>query len=306
MDIRQLQAFITLIGVEFSVSRTASEMFLVQSAVSQQLKRLEQELGSDLFVRKGKRLVGLTDFGQRVEHEARAALQSIGNIQRIAEDELNSRQGILRIGCTHTQGRYVLPPVIHRFNRQFPEVELQMHQGNPRQLVEWAVNDQVDFSICTEELAQSEKLESIPCYRWNRYLITLPDHPLQQVDELSLDDLCNYPLITYVMGFTGRGDFDRIFEQAGLKPNIVLSAADTDIIKAYVLDGLGVGVVAGMALNPSIDLALQLRDLSHLFPWETTRIAYRKNRYIRRHQQTFIQLILEHISGDRSERFLAA
>ena len=305
MDIRQLQTFVTLINNEFNVSRTADKQFLVQSAISQQLKKLEQELGGDLFIRKGKRLVGLTDLGVKVEQQARAAVASVSNIRRMADDEEKSGQGILRIGCTHTQARYILPPVIKRFNQHFPEVELQMHQGNPQQLVDWAVHDTVDFSICTEELAQSEQLQSIPCYRWNRCLITLPDHPLLRQESITLQDLCSYPIITYVMGFTGRRNFNLTFEHAGLKPNTVLSAADTDIIKTYVLDGLGIGVIAGMAFNPVVDRQLGFRDLGHLFPWEITRIAYVKDRYIRRHQQTFIDLFLQSIRQDQGHQIEA-
>ena len=305
MDIRQLQALLTLINNDFSVSLTAEKLYLVQSAVSQQLKRLEQELGSDLFIRKGKRLTGLTRFGEQVEEQARAAIQAIRNIERMAKDEQQQNQGILRIGCTHTQARYILPPVISLFNRRFPEIELQMHQGNPQQLVDWAVHDVVDFSICTEELAQSEKLESIPCYRWNRCLITLEDHPIRKLDKPTLKDLCQYPIVTYVMGFTGRKSFNDTFHQQQLKPNTVLSAADTDIIKTYVLDGLGIGVIASMAYNETIDKSLYFKDLSHLFPWETTRIAFLKNRYIRRHQQTFIDIFLDTIRKDQSTRFQA-
>lgn len=305
MEIRQLQTLIALINNDFNVSVTAQTQFLVQSAVSQQLKRLEQELGSDLFMRKGKRITGLTPFGEQVEQQAHAAIQVFKNIQRLAQDQLQQSQGILRIGCTHTQARYILPSVISQFNRSFPDIELQMHQGNPQQLVEWAVHDVVDFSICTEELAQSEKLESIPCYRWNRCLITLPDHPLQKVKNPGLADLCKYPIVTYVMGFTGRKSFNLTFEKAQLKPNTVLSAADTDIIKTYVLDGLGIGVIASMAYNENIDKQLCFKDLSHLFPWETTRIAYLKNKYIRRYQQTFIDLFLETIRKDQSSRFEA-
>lgn len=303
MEFRQLNTLITLINNDFSVSLTAEKLFLVQSAVSQQLKRLEQELGSELFLRKGKRLSGLTEFGIQVEQQAREVIQMVKNIERMAQDEHKHSQGILRIGCTHTQARYILPPVISQFNQSYPDVELQMHQGNPHQLVEWAVNDVVDFSICTEELAQSEKLESIPCYRWNRCLITLPDHPIQKIQQPKLEDLCLYPIVTYVMGFTGRKSFNETFEKAHLKPNTVLSAADTDIIKTYVLDGLGIGVIASMAYNNKIDNSLCFKDLSHLFPWETTRIAFLKNKYIRRHQQTFIDLFLNTIRNDKTTRF---
>lgn len=305
MEIRQLQTMMVLIDNNFSVSRTAEKLFLVQSAVSQQLKRLEQELEAELFIRKGKRLIGLTELGKQVEEQAHVTLNAVKNIQLLSDQIKNPTQGILRIGCTHTQARYILPKVISSFNKSFPKVELQIHQGNPKQLVEWASNDQVDFSICTEELAQSNKLESIPCYRWNRSLITLPDHPLQKIKKISLKDLSQYPIVTYVLGFTGRQHFNDQFIQADLKPNIILSAADTDIIKAYVLDGLGIGVIASMAYDANVDNKWRHKDLSHLFPWEVTRIAYLKNKFIRRYQQTFIDLFLKSIKKDKSGRFQA-
>ena len=244
MDIRQLKTFISLIDNDFNVSHTAESLFLVQSAVSQQIKRLEQELGFELFMRKGKRLTGLTPLGRDVEVQARDSLKSVKNIYLIADEQRTMNRGVLRIGCTHTQARYILPPVIHLFNCTYPDIEFQIHQGNPQQLVEWASHDQVDFSICTEELGQSKALDSIACYQWNRSLITPRDHPLQKAAAVALSDLCEYPIITYVAGFTGRQHFNETFVRAGLEPNIVLSAADTDIIKIYVLDGLGIGAVS--------------------------------------------------------------
>ena len=303
MELRQLQTFISLIDNDFNVSRTAETLFLVQSAVSQQIKRLEQELGFELFMRKGKRLTGLTPPGLEVEGQVRAALKAVKNITLIAEDRRSSSQGVLRIGCTHTQARYILPPVIHLFNQAYPEIEFQIHQGTPQQLVEWASHDIVDFSICTEELGQSRELDSIACYQWNRCLITRRDHPLQQADSIGLSDICSYPIITYVVGFTGRQTFNDTFASAGLKPNTVLSAADTDIIKAYVLDGLGIGVIARMPYDEKLDTELAARDLSHLFPTETTRIAFQKNKYIRHFQQTFIDIFLKTIKQDKTHRF---
>ena len=303
MEIRQLQAMITLINSDFSVSKTADQLYLVQSAVSQQLKKLELELGGDLFERKGKRLTGLTAFGIQVEQQARKSLNAVKNIHLLSEDNLMVGKGVLRIGCTHTQARYILPTVIRAFHQSFPDIELQIHQGNPKQLVAWAGNDEVDFSICTEELAESGKLQSIPCYQWNRSLVTLPGHALHKIKKLTLKDLAAYPIITYILGFTGRQHFNDIFTQAGLAPNTILSAADTDIIKAYVLEGLGIGVIADMAFDPLIDSGLIKRDLSDLFPWETTRIAYLKDKYIRRSQQRFIDLFLETIRMDSTGRF---
>ncbi len=295
MDVRQLQSLIKLIDCNFSVTRAADELFVVQSAVSQHLKKLEDELEADLFIRKGKRLIGLTEIGQLVSAHARMALASVNSIHAIGRDYINQGDGILRIGTTHTQARYVLPPVIKAFNQAYPQVEVQIHQGTPKQLVQWAANDELDFSICTEALADSKELTNIPCYKWNRSLITLADHPLQQLEDLTLEDLCHYPLITYVYGFTGRGHFSETFREAGLVPHVVLSAADTDIIRTYVLEEMGIGIIASMALDEP-DGITRNRDVSHLFPWEVTRIAYLNDKYLRHYEQTFIGLFLDYVA----------
>ncbi len=300
MEIRQLQSLIKLIDCNYSVSKAADEMFLVQSAVSQHLKKLEEELGADLFIRKGKRLTGLTAIGDRVADHARSTLASVNSIYAIGHDHINQNEGILRIGSTHTQARYVLPPVIKAFNKAYPRVELQIHQGTPKQLVQWAVNDEMDFSICTEALAESNQLSNTPCYEWNRSLVTLPDHPLQSVPVLSLKDLCNYPLITYVYGFTGRKSFSDTFTRAELEPHVVLSAADTDIIKTYVKEEMGVGIIASMALDNIESENLVSRDVSHLFPWEVTRIAYLNDKFFRQYEQKFIDLMLDYIRESNS------
>ena len=302
MEIRQLQSLIKLIDCNYSVSKAADEMFLVQSAVSQHLKKLEEELAADLFIRKGKRLIGLTAIGEQVANHARITLSSVNSIHAIGKDHINQNVGSLRIGSTHTQARYVLPPVIKAFNHAYPRVELQIHQGTPKQLVQWAINDEIDFSICTEALAESSQLTNIPCYKWNRSLITLPGHALQSAKELSLKDLCEYPLITYVYGFTGRKTFSDTFIKAGLEPHIVLSAADTDIIKTYVLEEMGVGIIASMALDNLKDDNLISRDVSHLFPWEVTRIAYLNDKFLRQYEQKFIDLLLDYIRGSDTNK----
>jgi LysR family cys regulon transcriptional activator len=292
MELRQLQSLMKLIDCNFSVSKAANEMFLVQSAVSQHLKKLEEELGSDLFVRKGKRLTGLTSIGEEVAKHAQTTLASVNSIRAIGHDYINQNEGVLRIGSTHAQARYILPPVVKAFNAAYPRVELQIHQGTPKQLVQWAINDEIDFSICTEALAESPQLTNIPCYQWNRSLITLPEHPLQAKQTLSLQDLCDYPIITYVYGFTGRRSFSTTFEKANLEPHVVLSAADSDIIKTYVKGEMGVGIIASMALDDDDDQGIISRDLSYLFPWETTRIAYLNDKFLRQYQKKFIDLFL--------------
>jgi LysR family cys regulon transcriptional activator len=295
MELRQLTSLVALAESGFNVTLAAEQLHLVQSAVSQHLARLEEELGTQLFVRKGKRLIALTAAGEAVLNYARQALAIRENILAVGRDHVDESSGVLRIGTTHTQARYVLPAVIRAFRQLFPAVSLQIHQGTPKQLVEMALTDRVDFSICTEELGEHSTLTAIPCYRWNRGLIAPKDHPALTQRPLSLENICSYPLITYTFGFTGASHMQTTFARAGLKPEVVLTAADTDVIKTYVREGMGIGLIASMAYSPKQDRDLEMRDLSHMLPWETTWVAYHKDKYLRRYQQKFIDLMEEMI-----------
>ncbi|MBK5964153.1 transcriptional regulator CysB [Thiocystis minor] len=293
MELRQLRSLVTLIDTGFSVSQAAERLHLVQPAVSQHLKQLEGELGVRLLRRHGKRLVGLTAAGEQVFQHAREALTAAGNIQAVGKDHTEERHGVLRIAATHTQARYVLPPVIRRFVREYPEVALEIHQGTPGRLIELLQGDAVDLAVCTESLGQQQDLTSLPCYRWNRCLIAPAGHAILAQRPLTLERLCEHPIITYVFGFTGRGNLSGTFARHGLEPRVVLSAADTDVIKVYVREGLGIGIIADMAYQPDADADLERRDLSHLFPWEITRIAHLKDRYLRGFQRRFIEVFQE-------------
>ncbi len=291
MELRQLNSLVALAESGFNVTMAAKQLYLVQSAVSQHLSQLEEELGTQLFVRKGKRLIALTAAGESVLSYARQALAIRENILAVGRDHVEEGSGVLRIGTTHTQARYVLPAVIRAFRRIFTAVSLQIHQGTPQELVEMAINDRVDFSICTEELGEHSSLTAIPCYRWNRSLIALKGHPIMLEKPLSLERICNYPLITYTFGFTGANHMQTTFARAGLQPDVVLTAADTDVIKTYVREGMGVGLIASMAYSVEQDRDLEIRDLGNMLPWETTWVAYHKDKYLRRYQQQFIDLM---------------
>jgi LysR family transcriptional regulator, cys regulon transcriptional activator len=295
MELRQLRSLVALVDSGFSVTRAAQGLHLVQPAVSQHLRLLEDELGTPLFVRQGKRLVGLTEAGAQVLRYARDTLSDAANIQAVGRDHVEESRGVLRIGTTHTQARYVLPPVLRTFNAAYPDVEVQIHQGTPAQLVEMALTDRIDLAICTEAIGEHPDLASSPAYRWNRCLIAPHGHPVLARRPITLGVLCEYPMITYVFGFTGRGSLSSSFAKVGLQPKVVLSAADTDVIKTYVREGMGIGIIADLAFQPSVDADLDRRDLSHLFPWEITRIAYPKKKYVRRFQQRFMDLFQQEV-----------
>jgi LysR family cys regulon transcriptional activator len=291
MELRQLRSLVALVENGFNVTQAAQHLHLVQSAVSQHMTRLENELGVVLFNRLGRRLTGLTEAGERVLFYARRTLADTANIQAIGRDFVEENSGVLRLGTTHTQACYMLPPVLRAFRKRYPEVDVQIHQGSPKQLIEMIKKDLVDFAICTEALAQEPLLEAIKCYRWNRSLIAPERHPILRQNPLTHEHLCEYPLISYVSGFTGAGHFVKSFARLGLKPRIVLSAADSDVIKTYVREGLGVGIIVNFAYDEDKDRDLQARDLSQLFPWEITRIAFMRERFLRRYEQQFIDLM---------------
>lgn len=298
MELRQLRSLITLVDSGFNVSRAAEQLHVVQSAVSQHLKTLETELGAPLLKRHGKRVLGLTDLGERVQTHARRALAELGSINAAGQDLRDQSRGVLRLATTHTQARYVLPPVIRRFRADFPDVALQIHQGTPLQLVDMVNDDRVDLAICTEALADNRNLITLPCYRWNRCLIAPHGHEILARRPISLETLCEFPLVTYVFGFTGRGSLSDAFARVGLSPQVVCSAADTDIIKTYVREGLGVGIIATLAFDAKADSDLDIRELDHLFPWEVTKIAYLRDRYLRQYHEHFIDCFRRQVWAD--------
>lgn len=296
MEIKQLRSIIFVVENNYNISLAANKLNLVQSAVSQQISRFEEELGIKVFMRTGKRLSGITQAGEDILEFAYRTLSNIRSIEDIAHDHIKETQGMLRLGATHTQAQYILPPVIKSFSQEYPDIELQIHQGTPQQLVTKAIHNEVDFSICTEALGQHADLKSLPSYAWNRSLIAPKNHPVFKNKNITLKVLCENPIVTYVHGFTGREVFNDTFTSAKLKPQIVLSAADTDVIKTYVRNGMGVGVIASMTYLDKKDKDLERRDIGHLFPKEITKIAYRKDKYLRKHQQRFIELFQNNVA----------
>jgi LysR family cys regulon transcriptional activator len=291
MELRHLKTLSVLSETDFNVTNAANKLCVVQSAVSHHLAKIENDIGIQIFMRKGKQITGLTAAGNTVLEYARQALAIRENILAVGKDYNENADRVLRIGATHTQARYVLPAVIRAYRKIYPAVRLHIYQDSPMQLVQLAIKDKVDFSICTESLGDHPMLITIPCYQWNRSLVAPKGHPILKRKILKLKHICEYPIITYTFGLTGAGHTATAFTKAGLSPEVTLSAMDTDIIKTYVREGLGVGLIASMAYSAEQDSDLELRDLSKLLPWETTWIAYHKDKYLQRHQLRFIKLL---------------
>jgi len=298
MKLQQLRYIWEVAHHDLNVSATAQSLYTSQPGISKQIRLLEDELGVEIFSRSGKHLTRITPAGQTIIEKAGEILRKTESIKQVAQEFSNEKKGSLSIATTHTQARYALPGVINNFIAKYPEVSLHMHQGTPIQISEMAAEGAVDFAIATEGLDLFSDLIMMPCYRWNRSIVVKKDHPLTQKKQISLEDVAEYPIVTYVFGFTGRSKLDEAFIHKGLAPKVVFTATDADVIKTYVRLGLGIGIIADMAHDELIDDDLIAINASHLFESSTTMIGCRRGTFIRGYMYEFIELFAPHLTKE--------
>ncbi|MBB3060006.1 HTH-type transcriptional regulator CysB [Microbulbifer rhizosphaerae] len=297
MKLQQLRYIWEVAHHDLNVSATAQSLYTSQPGISKQIRLLEDELGVEIFARSGKHLTRVTPAGEAILKTAGEIMRKVENIKQVAQEFSNDRKGSLSIATTHTQARYALPPVIKSFIARYPEVSLHMHQGTPMQISEMAADGTADFAIATEALELFSDLVMMPVYRWNRCILVPRDHPLCQVGKLTLEEVAKHPIVTYVFGFTGRSKLDEAFLEKGLSPKVVFTAADADVIKTYVRLGLGIGIVADMAVEEA-DEDLVALDASGLFESSITKIGFRKGIFLRGFMYEFIQQFAPHLTRD--------
>jgi LysR family cys regulon transcriptional activator len=290
MNFQQLRIIRETVRCNFNLTEVAGALYTSQSGVSKHIKDLEDELGVELFVRRGKRLLGLTEPGKELAAIVDRMLLDAANVKRLADQFARSDRGEFTVATTHTQACYALPPVVAKFKKEFPLVRLILHQGSPTEIAAMLLDGEVDIAIATEALIDSPDILAFPYYSWHHGLVVPENHPLTAVSPLTLEAIAEWPIITYHEGFTGRGHLDERFAGAGLAPDIVMAALDADVIKAYVELGMGVGLMASMAFIPERDKPLRLLDCSHLFEEQTSRIGVRRGRYLRGFAYRFISL----------------
>lgn len=290
MNFQQLRIIREAVRCNFNLTEVGNALFTSQSGVSKHIKDLEDELGVELFVRKGKRLLGLTDPGRELLEIVERILLDANNIKNLVEQYSKRDEGQLTVIATHTQARYSLPKVITEFKKTFPKVHLKLHQAGPSEIVSMLLSGEADIGVATEALADVTRLDSFPYYTWHHAVIVPAGHPLEKVQPLTLQALAAYPIVTYHEGLTGRARIDQSFAEAGITPDIVMSALDADVIKTYVELGMGIGIIASMAFNPAKDTDLRLLKCPHLFSANTTYIALRRGHYLRSFAYRFIEL----------------
>ena len=289
MNFQQLRTVSETARRGFSLTKVAAALHTSQPGISRQIRELEEELNIEIFERAGKRLTKLTEPGAAVLPIIERILLDAQNLRRAAQDFTGRDLGHLTIAATHAQARYALPAAVLDFRALYPQVSLNLHQGSPRQVAQMLIEGEADIGIATEALSQYSELVALPCYRWTHCVIAPVGHALLDGAPLQLERLARYPILTYEAGFTGRARIDEAFARAGLKPQIVISAMDADVIKTYVELGLGVGIVSTLAYDEVRDRGLRALDAGHLFEVNLTRLAIRRGTLLRKYVLSFIE-----------------
>lgn len=299
MNFQQLKSVREAVRCGYNLTEVANMLHTSQPGVSRQIRELEEELGVDIFARAGKRLTGLTPPGKDLLPIVERLLLDADNLKRAGQDYSAQMQGQLSIAATHSQARYALPQVVKDFRDQFPKVTLHLHQGSPKQVAAMLLSGEADIGVATEALADYHQLVTLPCYRWTHSIVVPPGHPLlEQEGPVTLEQLARYPIITYELGYTGRAHIDNAFAAAGLHPDVVLTAMDADVIKTYVELGMGVGIVASVALDPDRDTHLRILDAGHLFQVNVTRLGLRRGVWLRGYAYSFIETFVPTLSRE--------
>ncbi|MDR7307102.1 CysB family HTH-type transcriptional regulator [Rhodoferax saidenbachensis] len=299
MNFQQLRSVREAVRCGYNLTEVANMLHTSQPGVSRQIRELEEELGVDIFGRAGKRLTGLTPPGKDLLPIVERLLLDAENLKRAGQDYSAQMEGQLSVAATHSQARYALPHVVKDFRDKFPKVTLHLHQGSPKQVAAMLISGEADIGVATEALADYSQLVTLPCYRWTHSVVVPPGHPLLEVEgPVTLQQLAQYPIITYQAGYTGRSHIDNAFAAAQLQPDVVLTAMDADVIKTYVELGMGVGIVASVALDADRDRNLRILDAGHLFQVNVTRLGLRRGAWLRGYAYSFIETFVPTLSRD--------
>jgi LysR family cys regulon transcriptional activator len=300
MNLHQFRFLQEAVRRNFNLTEAARALFTSQPGVSKAIIELEDELGVEIFSRHGKRIRKLTAPGEEVLRSVEVILREVNNLKRIGQNYAAQDSGQLTVAATHTQARYRLPQVIAEFRRRFPRVQVHLMQGSPEQVANAVLEERADLALATESLAEHAGLITLPCYEWQHLAVTPANHPLNALAEISLDDLARWPLVTYGSGFAGRRRIDQAFALHGLKPDIVLEAIDSDVLKTYVELDMGVGLIAEVAFNGERDAPLQARPVGHLFGHNLTRVAFKQGVY----QRGFVFVLTELLAPRLSRKLV--
>lgn len=305
MKLQQLIYLIAIADNNLSITKAAEKLFTSQPGISKQLRLLESELETKIFIRNGKQLVGVSELGEEIINRARKVLHEINHIKNISNLANESESGNFSIATTQTQAQYVLPKVFANFHKRYPQLTIELQQGTSEQILSQLQKQEVDFAIASGNIELGANIVKIPCFQWDRTVLFPQDHPLGDLRKITLQDLAKYPIVTYPsMGPAEKSSLKDTFHKAKLEPNIVFTARDADVIKTYVRNNFGVGIVASMAFSPKQDRDLLGYSTKDILPRCTTWLAFNKNMFLKKYMKDFINDFAPHISKEQLSRYL--
>lgn len=298
VNLRQLRYVLEVHRRGNHISAAAEALHTSQPGMSKQIQLLEDELGFAVFQRKRNRVIGLTDPGREVIEIAQRILSDVDSLSAVREDFNAREQGTLTIATTHTYARYVLPRVVNKFVERYPTVRLGLQQGNPTQICEAVDTGEADLAVGTEAMRPFPGLVMLPCFPIARSVIAKKGHPVLKAKTLTLQEIAKYPIIAHDRSRSGRWKVMDAFHKQGIEPNVIFGAVDADVCKTYVELGLGIAILATVAVDPKHDAELKARDASHLFESSTTYVSLRANSYLRRYLFDFIGLLAPELTQE--------
>jgi LysR family cys regulon transcriptional activator len=304
MKLHQLRYLCEIAKRNLSFSGAAEALHSSQPAISKQMRLLEQELGVDIFLRRGNRIVGLTEPGRRIVDIANGMLRQAQNIKATAEEFTDDSTGRLHVAATFTLARYVLPTVLQRFVKRYPKVMLTLLHGSSDQVCRFVATGDADLALTTQPAAAFSELLALDYAPLPRALFVPQKHPLTSAKTITLEMISAYPLVTLDAGSHGQARMRETFESEGLQPNIVCSAANIDVAKAFVESGLGIAILPRLAFMPARDSGLRALNVDDLFPPHYASIALRRNAYLRSFALDFINMLAPRIDRRAVENAL--
>ncbi len=299
MKLQQLKYLLAIVENNFNITTAAERIYTSQPGISKQLKLLEEELDLNIFERSGKQLVGLTSTGEQVVDHARKALQQVENIKRLSDNQNQVEHGAFRLATTQTQAKYVLPMVLSRFHKRYQNLAIDIQHASVDHIIQLLLEQKIDFAIASDNQTLHPDIVKIPCYEWDRVVLFPQDHPLGELTKITLADIAKYPIVTYKEPSSGQSGLSKTMQKHQLEANIVFTARDADVIKTYVREGIGIGIVAEMAFDSKKETDLIGYSTKNLLPRCTTWLAFNKNLLIRNYMYCFVELFAPHLSKEK-------
>ncbi len=306
MTLTQLHYLVAIVDAGLHITLAADAVHATQSGISKQLKQLEGELGFRIFVRRGRSLESVTPAGTQVIERARVILAEARNIRALAANQRNEGRGDLTLATTHTQARFVMPDAIARLQQHYPELGIHIRTHSEQDVLGLFENGAVDLAMVSTSGAVPAGGLAVPLFHWRRAVVAPREHPLALVGRpLALADLADCPLVSYESSLRPESSLRRAFHEAGLEPRLACTSSDADLIKAYVRAGLGIGILAEMALGEQDEHDLAVLDAALLLPQCTTWLVLREDRVLRRYTAMLAELLAPQISQADLQRAIA-